>query len=507
MSLPSPLSALAGLTAALTLAAPSPAQSYEDAKILPSDGHVGQEFGSATALGGGILAVGSRGDDDRGTDSGSAYLFDAASGAQRAKLTAHDGAAGDGFGSSIALGGGLAVVGAPKDDDRGTDSGSVYVFDAQSGAQLAKLVAPDGADGDQFGCAVAVGSGRIVVGAIYDDDHGRNSGAAYLFDTQSYALVTKVVPSDGDMDDLFGESVDIDGGIVVVGAHGDDDRGLFSGSAYLFDAADGSPLRKLTANDGSSWDFFGAAVAIDAGTVVVGAWADMPHGDNSGSAYLFDAASGSQLHKLVPSDGYYHDRFGISVAIDAGEVLVGAEGKDVGGVFDCGAVYRYDASSGALVTRLLASDAAPLDELGAPYSLAIEAGVVAAGAAADDDLGASSGSVYLYGGGGGGSPLTLSAAGSAGGPMSFTVAGATGGGLVGLVRAFGTGSHPVSNPVTGNTVVTGLSGNGFSLAQVLTADPGGTASLTTNVPSGAAGRVNVQAIDAASDRTSNVVGL
>ncbi|MGB0686383.1 MAG: hypothetical protein ACPGQD_09465, partial [Planctomycetota bacterium] len=65
----------------------------------------------------------------------------------------------------------------------------------------------------------------------------------------------------------------------------------------------------------------------------------------------------------------------------------------------------------------------------------------------------------------------------------------------------------VSNPVTGNTVVTGLSGNGFSLAQVLTAGPGGTASLTTNVPSGAAGRVNVQAIDAASDRTSNVVGL
>jgi hypothetical protein len=78
---------------ALTPAAPSPAQSYEDAKILPADGHAGQEFGSAAALHGGILAVGSRGDDDRGTDSGSAYLFDAASGAQRAKLTAHAGAA------------------------------------------------------------------------------------------------------------------------------------------------------------------------------------------------------------------------------------------------------------------------------------------------------------------------------------------------------------------------------------------------------------------------------
>lgn len=507
MNLTSRLASLAGLAAVLTLTASSPAQSYEDAKLLPADGHAGQEFGSATALHGGLLAVGSRRDDDRGTDSGSAYLFDAATGAQRAKLVALDGAAGDRFGASIALGGGLAVVGAPMDDDRGAESGSVYVFDAQSGAQLAKLVAPDGADGDQFGCAVAVGSGRIVVGAIYDDDHGRNSGAAYLFDTQSYALVTKVVPSDGTMDDLFGESVDVDGGIVVVGAHGNDERALFAGAAYLFDAADGSPLRKLMANDGSSWDFFGAAVAIDGGTVVVGAWADMPHGDNSGSAYLFDAASGNQLHKLVPSDGDYHDKYGISVAIDAGEVLVGAEGKDVGGVFDCGAVYRYDASSGALVTRLLASDAAPLDELGAPYSLAIEAGVVAAGVAADDDLGASSGSVYLYGGGGGGSPFTLSTTGSAGGPMSFTVAGATGGGLVGLVRAFGTGSHPVSNPVTGNTVVTGLSGNGFSLAQVLTAGPGGTASLTTNVPSGAAGRVNVQAIDAASDRTSNVVGL
>ncbi|MGB0686331.1 MAG: hypothetical protein ACPGQD_09190, partial [Planctomycetota bacterium] len=164
MNLTSRLASLAGLAAVLTLTASSPAQSYEDAKFLPADGHAGQEFGRSTALHGGLLAVGSPRDDDRGTDSGSAYLFDAATGAQLAKLIALDGASGDRFGSSIALGGGLAVVGAPRDGDRGVDSGSVYVFDAQSGAQLAKLVAPDGADGDQFGCAVAVGSGRIVVG-------------------------------------------------------------------------------------------------------------------------------------------------------------------------------------------------------------------------------------------------------------------------------------------------------------------------------------------------------
>jgi len=98
------------------------------------------------------------------------------------KITASDGAALDDFGGSVAVGSGRIVVAAPYDDDNGTDSGSAYIFDLD-GNELSKITASDGAPGDEFGESVAVGSGRIVVGATRDDDNGSNSGSVYIYQT------------------------------------------------------------------------------------------------------------------------------------------------------------------------------------------------------------------------------------------------------------------------------------------------------------------------------------
>ena len=59
------------------------------------------------------------------------------------------------------------MVGAWKDDDAGSDSGSAYVFALPSTdyAQLAKLVAGDAAAGDHFGGSVAIDGDTVVVGA------------------------------------------------------------------------------------------------------------------------------------------------------------------------------------------------------------------------------------------------------------------------------------------------------------------------------------------------------
>ncbi len=488
----------AGLLAGLVLALAAPTEAQELRKILPADGGPGLEFGAAVAVEGGVLAVGSRKDDDAGAAAGSVYLHDAASGAQLLKLVAADGAAGDQFGFSVALSGGVVAVGAPYDDDRGADSGSVYLFDAASGAPLLKLAAADGAAGDEFGYDVALDGGVLAVGAKRDDDHGRDSGALYLFDAGSGALIAKVTPNDGAADDNFGGAVDLDAGVVVVGAHGDDDLGFLSGSAYLFDAATGAQLRKLLANDGGFNDFFGAAVAIDGGVVAVGAWADSLFGDHSGSAYLFDAASGQQTAKVVPADGADRDHFGIALDLDAGTVVVGADGDDDNG-FNSGSAYLYDAGSGALIRKLLPSDGDVHDEFGA--ALAIAGGVVAAGVAGDDDLGAASGSAYVFG------SLALSVAGAPGGSMSFQVGGATPLGTVALVHAFGAGAHVVANPLTGNLVTTGLSAHRFAVGFVGAADALGAVVTSANVPAGASGQVHVQAIDATSDGISNVVGL
>ena len=102
---------------------------------------------------------------------------------QQAKLTASDGATTDQFGVSVCLNGDYDVVGARFDDDRGTDSGSAYIFkrDRARWFQQAKLTAADAAAGDQFGWSACLNGDYAVVSANCDDDLGSNSGSAYIF--------------------------------------------------------------------------------------------------------------------------------------------------------------------------------------------------------------------------------------------------------------------------------------------------------------------------------------
>jgi hypothetical protein len=122
-----------------------------------------------------------------GSDSGSAYVFREVSGGwqQVAKLTPDDGVGGDYFGESVSLSGDTAVVGANRDDDAGTDSGSAYIFREIDGIWqlVAKLTPDDGAAEDYFGLSVSLSGDTGVVGAYSDDDAGSSSGSAYVFGT------------------------------------------------------------------------------------------------------------------------------------------------------------------------------------------------------------------------------------------------------------------------------------------------------------------------------------
>lgn len=97
----------------------------------------------------------------------------------------------------------------------------------------AKLVASDGALGDNFGYSVAIDGDTIVVGARYDDDKGSNSGSVYVFGwnggTSSWSQQQKLTASDGASSDYFGFSVAISGDVIVVGVYSDDDKGTDSG--------------------------------------------------------------------------------------------------------------------------------------------------------------------------------------------------------------------------------------------------------------------------------------
>ena len=100
---------------------------------------------------------------------------------QTAKLTASDGASDDWFGSSVSIGGDVAVVGARQDDDF-KGSANVFRHDGAAWVQEQKLTASDGAAVDWFGFSVAISGDVAVVGAFRDDDNGTESGSAYVFD-------------------------------------------------------------------------------------------------------------------------------------------------------------------------------------------------------------------------------------------------------------------------------------------------------------------------------------
>jgi hypothetical protein len=312
----------------------------QQAKLTAANGAADDWFGSSVAVDGGTAVIGAYGEDDKGDYSGSAYVFiRAADGtwSQKAKLIAEDGAAGDYFGQSVAVSGGTAVIGAEGDNDKGNNSGSAYVFvQAADGtwSQQAKLTAADSEADDVFGWSVSVDGDTAVIGAAGDDDKGSNSGAAYVFVQAAdgtWSQQAKLTAADGATDDVFGYSVSVSGGTAIIGAYGE---GSYSGSAYVFvRAADGtwSQQAKLTAADGVDFDVFGKSVSVSGGTAVIGAELDDDKGSSSGSAYVFvRAADGtwSQQAKLTAADGAADDRFGLSVAVSGGTAVIGAWGDD-----------------------------------------------------------------------------------------------------------------------------------------------------------------------------------
>jgi len=314
------------------------------------------------------------------------------------------------FGYAVALDGDTAVVGAVFDDDGGTDAGSAYVY-TRSGITWTlqqKLVASDGAGGDNFGVSVAINGDSIVVGAFLEDHVGTglDAGAAYVF-TRNGAVWTqqqKLIASDGADGDRFGVDVAISSDTVVVGAYLDD-NGLetTAGSAYVFTRSGTvwTEQQKLTASDGLADDQFGISVAIEGDTSAIGSRQDDTlAGVNAGSAYVFtrSGTSWTEQQKLTASDGGLGDNLGYTIELSGNTVIVASIADDNAGGTDAGSAYVFTRSGTVWSEqqKLTATDGAASDFFGT--SLAIQGDTVIVGSSADDidGVGTNAGSAYVY---------------------------------------------------------------------------------------------------------------
>jgi len=262
----------------------------ESAKLVPSDGSQLDNFGCSVALSGNKVLAGAKYDDDMGHSSGSAYLFELQDGhwVEDAKLVAADGAEGDLAGWAVALEGNTAVVGAWARQTEVLFGGAAFVYEKLGGewVQTATLTAPQPLADAYFGVSVAVDREFIAVGATGEENR---RGAVYLFQRSGdgWNFVRRFTGSDTAPGSEYGNALALDNGRLVVGAHRRDGR---RGGSFLYQRrgsfwVETGPLAPTAAEAGeqSGW-----SVALSGRHLLLGCPFDDPHGSGSGSGIMFE---------------------------------------------------------------------------------------------------------------------------------------------------------------------------------------------------------------------------
>lgn len=397
---------LAGTWTGGVLAAPVP-HSLSAAFQSPSSARqTDTKLGSAVAIDGGLMALGSPQDDIGGEDSGVVWIHNANSGVLLHRLDNPQPFPMSRFGSSVAISGNRVVIGAPDDNTGASDAGIAYVFDLGSATPtvpVLTLVNPNPAINDGFGHSVAISGSHVVVGTPDGDSGIADAGCVYVYDLASSVPAVPVLqlnhPNPAGQN--FGYSVSISASRIAVGAHQDSGEGDAS-RAYVYDLNSGTPGDPvLTVDDGSplSNEQFGFCVAIAGNRLVVSAPRDDTQGVDSGRAYAYDLSStqpGLPMAVLYDSSPAIDDLFGMSLAVSGDMVAVGAH-LDDDGALNSGSVYLFDLASPTPEVAVVSIDnpgPASNDEFGRAVALAGTRLLV--GARGDNTGATSAGSGYVF---------------------------------------------------------------------------------------------------------------
>lgn len=352
-------------------------------KALASDGSAFAWFGSGVAVSGSSALVSARNARvDGRPNQGAVYAFSrTAQGSWRQvqKLVGRNSAAGDQFGATLAMRGGIAFVTAPN-ATVGSNiwQGRVHVFLRAAGdrgwSEAQTLTASDGLAFDTFGTAVEFTDEYAFVGAGGANNTQGNVKPRKLYvfrrtsRTGDHWQQVQVIdnPEPADVNSSFAASLAASGDRVFVGARSATvGANIGQGIIYPYRLHDGvwSPDGKISDPTGKVRDNFGASIALQGDVLLVGAPGAVS-GDNQGTVYRYDFKNGLwQLgQKFAPNTGESPSLFGAVLGMSGDFALVGAYAEN--GYRGAAYLFRRKAGAYTQLQKLTASDASPNDVFG-----------------------------------------------------------------------------------------------------------------------------------------------
>ena len=359
-------------------------------------------FGSEVSISGDYALIASPRGAEFGPNSGAVYVFhyENAEWVQTQKLVASNGATQDFFGGEISIDGDYAVIGCQSHCSYGDDDGAAYIFHNNNGIweEIAFLSEEGLPDDAWMGCSVDIHGDYAIVGIRQDDEVAYHAGSALIYHNTNgiWERVIKLTASDGEASDLFGQYVAISDDYAIIGAHCNDDNGDNSGSVYVFQNNNGAwdEVDLLLASDGQAGDYFGSRIDIYGNTLLIGALTDDDNGIDSGSAYIFENTNGiwAETQKLIAPDGSSGDVFGCKVSLIENKLLIGARGDaSLRGSAYC---FIKQNETWQYSEKIETSDGSSSDYFGDALALSENCAMIASWG--DDDFGELSGSVYVF---------------------------------------------------------------------------------------------------------------
>lgn len=270
-------------------------------KLQAPAGIANTEFGYSVALTATRAIVG----EPQGAGvAGAVHVFDIETGNHLAEIIAPGGNAGHRFGHSIAASGGQMVIGAPNAGQLVAGSGDAYVFELINYSFIRNLVPLDAVTGDLFGTSVALDGHIALVGATSRATNVANTGAAFLIDTRTGIVLHTLSSGEGIAADQFGSSVSIAGNLAAIGARRFDLTALSNtGGAYVFSIADGNLQNRFDPPDRWSSAVVGHSIALCGDRLVVGGTGTSERGNGAGSVYIWTGISAEFPMQVLAAKG------------------------------------------------------------------------------------------------------------------------------------------------------------------------------------------------------------